>query len=157
MRCPFCNQDDDRVIDSRATDDGTAIRRRRACNPCGKRFTTYERVEGEEALRVIKKDGRIQSFDRRKILHGMLIACEKRPVPSAELEAAVNRIHQQLLGEGVREVASTLIGQLVMGELHKLDQVAYVRFASVYRQFKDLDEFMVELRRVIGENQRAKP
>ncbi len=145
------------MIDSRATDDGTAIRRRRACNPCGKRFTTYERVEGEEALRVIKKDGRIQSFDRRKILHGMLIACEKRPVPSAELEAAVNRIHQQLLGEGVREVASTLIGQLVMGELHKLDQVAYVRFASVYRQFKDLDEFMVELRRVIGENQRAKP
>ena len=138
------------MIDSRATDDGTSIRRRRACNGCSKRFTTYERVEGEEALRVIKKDGRIQSFDRRKILHGMLIACEKRPVVSEELEAAANRIHAGFLGDGLREVASTTIGEQVMAELHRLDQVAYVRFASVYRQFKDLDDFMAELRRVIG-------
>lgn len=156
MRCPFCNQDDDKVIDSRATDDGTAIRRRRACNLCAKRFTTYERVEGEEALRVIKKDGRIQSFDRRKVLHGMIIACEKRPVPSEDLEGSANRIYHKLISDGVREVSSVAIGQLVMDELHKLDQVAYVRFASVYRQFKDLDEFMVELRRVIGEGQQGR-
>ncbi len=159
MRCPYCQQDDDRVIDSRATDDGTAIRRRRACNPCGKRFTTYERVEGEENLRVIKKDGSIQSFDRRKLLHGMLIACEKRPVPSDVLEAAVNRIHHRLLNEYEREVPTDAIGQMVMEELRRLDQVAYVRFASVYRQFKDLDDFMSELRRVIAEGkpEAAKP
>jgi transcriptional repressor NrdR len=151
LRCPYCQKDDDRVIESRATDDDTAIRRRRACNGCGKRFTTYERVEGEETLRVIKKDGSIQAFDRAKLLHGMLTACEKRPVSSESLEAAVNRIHQRLVGEYEREVSSQAIGQLVMEELRKLDQVAYVRFASVYRQFKDLDEFMAELRRVIAE------
>jgi transcriptional repressor NrdR len=156
LRCPFCNQDDDKVIDSRATDDGTAIRRRRACNLCAKRFTTYERVEGEEALRVVKKDARIQSFDRRKVLHGMIIACEKRPVPSEELEAAANLIYHKLLSDGVREISSVVIGQMVMDELHKLDQVAYVRFASVYRQFKDLDEFMHELRRVIGEGHQGR-
>ncbi len=144
MRCPYCNQDDDRVIDSRTTDDGTAIRRRRQCNLCSKRFTTYERVEGEEALRVIKKDGRIQSFDRRKILAGLMTACEKRPVPSEEMEAAANRVHHRLLSDGVREVQSTRIGALV----------AYVRFASVYRQFKDLDEFMQELSRVRDQDQR---
>ncbi len=138
------------MIDSRATDDGTAIRRRRACNPCNKRFTTYERVEGEESLRVVKKDGRIQSFDRRKVLAGMITACEKRPVSSEDLEASANRVYHQLLSLGEREVGSAVIGQHVMDELHKLDQVAYVRFASVYRQFKDLDEFMSELRRVIG-------
>ena len=154
MRCPYCNQDDDKVIDSRATDDGTAIRRRRQCNPCSKRFTTYERVEGEEALMVVKKDGRRQSFDRKKVLHGMTVACEKRPVPVEELEASVNRVHHKLIGDGVREISSASIGQLVMDELHKLDQVAYVRFASVYREFKDLDEFMHELRRVIGSQER---
>ena len=151
LRCPYCNHDDDRVIDSRATDDGTAIRRRRACDHCGKRFTTYERVEGEESLMVVKKDGRRQAFDRKKILHGMTVACEKRPIPVEELEAAANRIYHHFLSDGVREVNSTDIGQTVMEELHRLDQVAYVRFASVYRQFKDLDEFMHELRRVIGE------
>jgi transcriptional repressor NrdR len=151
LRCPYCNHDDDRVIDSRATDDGTAIRRRRACDHCSKRFTTYERVEGEESLMVVKKDGRRQAFDRRKVLHGMTVACEKRPIPVEDLEAAVNRIYHHLLSDGVREVSSSTIGQKVMDELHRLDQVAYVRFASVYRQFKDLDEFMFELRRVIGE------
>jgi transcriptional repressor NrdR len=154
VRCPYCNQDDDRVIDSRTTDDGTAIRRRRQCNLCSKRFTTYERVEGEEALRVIKKDGRIQSFDRRKILNGLMTACEKRPVPSEDMEAAANRVHHRLLSDGVREVQSTRIGALVMDELRKLDQVAYVRFASVYRQFKDLDEFMQELARVRDQDRR---
>jgi transcriptional repressor NrdR len=155
VRCPFCNQDDDRVIDSRATDDGTAIRRRRQCNPCGKRFTTYERVEGEEALRVVKKDGRIQSFDRRKILHGLMVACEKRPVASEDLEAAANRVHQHLISEGSREISTTEIGKAVMEELRKLDQVAYVRFASVYREFKSLDEFMREMTRVMDQDRRS--
>jgi transcriptional repressor NrdR len=156
LRCPYCNNDDDRVIDSRATDDGTAIRRRRACDQCNKRFTTYERVEGEEAMMVVKKDGRRQAFDRKKILHGMTVACEKRPVPMEELEAAANRIYHHLLSEGAREISSVEIGKRVMDELHRLDQVAYVRFASVYKQFKDLDEFMFELRRVIsGADQKA--
>ena len=149
MRCPYCHQDDDRVIDSRATDDGTAIRRRRVCNACGKRFTTYERVEGEETLRVVKKDGRIQAFDRKKMLAGLTVACEKRPVSTEDLEAATNRIHHALLTEGEREVSSTHIGEMVMAELRKMDEVAYVRFASVYRQFKDLDEFMAELKHLI--------
>lgn len=155
MRCPYCQQDDDRVIDSRATDDGTAIRRRRVCNACGKRFTTYERVEGEESLRVLKKDGRIQAFDRKKLLHGITVACEKRPVSTEELEATANRIHHALLSVGEREVPTARIGELVMAELHKLDQVAYVRFASVYRQFKDLDEFMTELKKVLGGQDRT--
>ncbi len=141
------------MIDSRATDDGTAIRRRRVCNACGKRFTTYERVEGEEALRVLKRDGRTQPFDRKKLSGGIQVACEKRPISAEALEAVVNRIHQKLVAEGDREVASGRIGDLVMEELHQLDQVAYVRFASVYRQFKDLDEFMRELRTVIGGGQ----
>ena len=143
------------MIDSRATDDGTAIRRRRECNQCTKRFTTYERVDGEENLRVVKKDGSIQAFDRSKILHGMLIACEKRPVSSQDLEASVNRIHAKLVSDGDREIATARIGHLVMEELRHLDQVAYVRFASVYRQFKDLDDFMLELRKVIGDGPRA--
>lgn len=145
MRCPFCQLDDDRVIDSRATDDGTAIRRRRVCNACAKRFTTYERVEGEESLRVVKKDGRTQPFDRRKMLQGMQVACEKRPVTTEALEAAVNRIHHQLLSEGDREVPSSRIGELVMHELHSLDQVAYVRFASVYKGFDDPGDFEREI------------
>jgi transcriptional repressor NrdR len=157
MRCPFCQQDDDRVLDSRATDDGTAIRRRRQCGACNRRYTTYERVEGDETLRVVKRDGRVQSYDRRKILTGMTVACEKRPVSSDELEAAANRIHQRLLAEGEREVPSRRIGDLVMEELHRLDQVAYVRFASVYRQFKDIDEFVAEVRKVIGSNPGGKP
>jgi transcriptional repressor NrdR len=138
------------VLDSRITDDGTAIRRRRACNACGKRFTTYERVEGEEQIRVVKRDGRLQSFDRRKLVAGLLTACEKRPVSSDDLEAAANRIHQALLAEGEREVQSRRIGELAMDELRRLDQVAYVRFASVYKQFQDLGEFMAELKKAIN-------
>ncbi len=149
VRCPSCNQDDDRVIESRALDDGTAIRRRRECNACGKRFTTYERCDGEESLRVVKKDGRAESFDRRKLMKGMTIACEKRPVPADAIEAACNRVHQSLLAAGEREVPSRRIGELAMEELHRLDQVAYVRFASVYKEFKDLAELMGEMRRVL--------
>lgn len=149
VRCPFCSTDDDRVVDSRPTDDDTAIRRRRACNQCGKRYTTYERVEAEEQLRVIKRDGRIELFDRRKLLRGLVIAAEKRPVTTEALEALVNRVHQQLMVEGRREVASADLGNRVMEELSRLDQVAYVRFASVYRQFKSLDDFVDELRHLI--------
>ena len=137
------------MLDSRATDDGTAIRRRRACNACSKRFTTYERIEGDEQIRVLKRDGRIQSFDRRKVLQGMMTACEKRPVGSDVMEAAANRIQQTILAEGEREVTTRRVGELVMEELRKLDQVAYVRFASVYRQFKDIDEFIAEVKGVI--------
>jgi len=145
------------VLDSRATDDGTAIRRRRACNACSKRFTTYERIEGDEQIRVVKRDGRIQSFDRRKVLQGMLTACEKRPVPGDVLEASANRIQQTILAEGEREVTTRRVGELVMEELRKLDQVAYVRFASVYRQFKDLEELLLEVTKVIGREGRDRP
>lgn len=148
MRCPYCQHPETRVVDSRPTDDGTAVRRRRECPACGRRCTTYERVEGDGLLRVVKRDGRLEAFDRRKVLQGMLIACEKRPVPSSQLEAAVNRVHQALLAEGEREVSSRRIGELVMEELRRLDQVAYVRFASVYRQFADIGEFAAEVARM---------
>lgn len=151
MRCPFCSADDDRVVDSRLTDDGTAIRRRRECNACAKRFTTYERVESEEQLRVIKRDGSIELFDRHKMLKGLLIACEKRRVDAEQLEAIVNRLQQNIQAEGRREVSSQELGAMVMNDLRRLDQVAYVRFASVYREFKDLDDFMTELKSVIGD------
>lgn len=148
MRCPYCQHPETRVVDSRPTDDGTAVRRRRECPACGRRCTTYERIESDALLRVVKRDGRLEAFDRRKVLQGMLIACEKRPVPSEQLEAAVNRVHQALLAEGEREVSSRRIGELVMEELRRLDQVAYVRFASVYRQFADIGEFAAEVARM---------
>jgi transcriptional repressor NrdR len=148
LRCPFCDADDDRVVDSRLTDDGTAIRRRRLCNACGKRFTTYERCESEEQVRVIKRDGSTQPFDRRKLVAGLHKACEKRPVPVDVLEGIANRIQQQVLAEGNRDITSEEIGKRVMEELRVIDQVAYVRFASVYRQFKSVEDFLDELRRV---------
>ena len=138
MRCPYCGLDDDKVVDSRLTDDGTAIRRRRLCNGCGRRYTTYERVEGEEQLRVVKRDGCTESFDRRKLIAGLHRACEKRPVTTEVLEAVVNRCYQSFLAEGLREVASERIGEAIMDELRQIDQVAYVRFASVYRQLSML-------------------
>lgn len=150
MRCPFCHTDDDRVVDSRQTDEGAAIRRRRECNNCSKRFTTYERVESEEHVRVVKSDGRIELFDRHKVLKGLLIACEKRQVGIEKLEALITRIYQNLVKEDIREVSSEELGRRVMVELRDIDDVAYVRFASVYRQFKDLDDFMSELRNIIG-------
>ena len=144
MKCPFCKVDDDRVVDSRASSDGFAIRRRRECAKCSRRYTTYERIE-ESPLRVVKKDDRREPFDRRKILAGLIKACEKRPVSLDTLERITETIEGRVLEAFEREVPSTTIGQLVMAELKKVDQVAYVRFASVYREFKTVQEFMDEL------------
>ncbi len=145
MKCPFCKVDDDRVVDSRASSDGFAIRRRRECAACDRRYTTYERIE-ESPLRVLKKDDRREPFDRRKILSGLMKACEKRPVSLDTLEAITKTIEERVLETFEREVPSAYIGQLVMQELKKVDQVAYVRFASVYREFKDIEEFLTELK-----------
>lgn len=145
MRCPYCNTDNDRVIDSRASADGLSIRRRRECLECSRRFTTYERME-ETPLRVVKKDGSRVPFDRGQILKGMLKACEKRPVAMEDLERITSDIERRLTEMFDREVGSKYIGQLVMEELRKLDQVAYVRFASVYREFKDVQQFLEELK-----------
>ena len=149
MRCPFCKVDDDRVVDSRASNDGFAIRRRRECVACDRRYTTYERIE-ESPLRVVKKDQRREPFERRKILLGLIKACEKRPIPIAVLEGITERIENKVLEEFDSEVPVTYVGQLVMDELKRIDQVAYVRFASVYREFKDIHEFMDELRGMLG-------
>ena len=154
MRCPFCRKRGNRVVDSRLSSDGAMIRRRRMCTACKKRFTTYERVE-ESAPMVVKKDGRREPFDRAKIIAGLKRACEKRPVPMETIEQIANRIETTLSEQGDREVTSNAIGSAVMNELHKMDQVAYVRFASVYRSFKDIDEFMHELEDLI--NQRKAP
>ena len=145
MKCPFCGSDDDKVIDSRASNDGSAIRRRRKCQVCSRRYTTYERIE-EVPLRVVKRDGTRVPFDRQKILSGILKACEKRPVGIQLLEDVVGRIERQCSENFDREVKTTFIGELVMKELRTLDQVAYVRFASVYRQFRDVSQFLEELR-----------
>lgn len=156
MRCPFCGTDDDKVIDSRASSDGYAIRRRRECLPCSRRFTTYERIE-ESPLRVIKKDGHREALDRRKILFGLIKACEKRPIPIATLEEITTRIENRVLEEYESEVPSSYLGELVMDELKQVDQVAYVRFASVYREFKDITEFMKELKSMLGKGRVASP
>lgn len=144
MKCPFCKTDDDRVVDSRASSDGFAIRRRRECASCGRRYTTYERLE-ESPLRVVKKDERREPFDRRKILAGLIKACEKRPVSLDALEAVTEVVEGRILEAYDREVPSTAVGELVAAELKKVDQVAYVRFASVYREFKTVQEFLDEL------------
>jgi len=145
MRCPYCKSDNDRVIDSRASADGFAIRRRRTCLECGRRYTTYERVESTP-LRVVKKNGERLEFDRGKIRGGLLKACEKRPVASEQLDSAVDQVERQCMEAFDKEVPSKVIGELVMKELSKLDQVAYVRFASVYREFKDVTQFLDELK-----------
>ncbi len=145
MRCPFCKKDHDKVIDSRSANAGATVRRRRECLACGKRFTTYEKVE-EITLYVIKKDGRRDVFDREKIKRGLLNSCKKRPVSLQTIEDIVNRIEIELYENFDREVKSTKIGDLVMRELKSVDHVAYVRFASVYREFKDVGEFMRELK-----------
>jgi transcriptional repressor NrdR len=140
MRCPFCRHEDTQVVDSRVSEDGAAIRRRRRCPACDKRFTTYERVE--LALpSVVKRDGTRVEFDRKKLLSSMKLAVRKRPVGADALDDAVARIEYQLLGSGEREVRSDRLGELVMNELRQLDQIAYVRFASVYRSFQDVSEF----------------
>ena len=150
MKCPYCGELESKVIDSRPTEDGEKIRRRRECLGCSKRFTTYEIVE-TVPLMVIKKDRSRQAFDRQKLLGGMLRACEKRPVSYQMLETAVDNIEQTLLNSYEREVTSIHIGELAMAELKKIDEVAYVRFASVYRQFKDINTFMSELNKLLSE------
>ena len=148
MRCPFCENEDTKVIDSRHTEEGHAIRRRRECEKCGKRFTTYEKIE-EMVLIVIKKDGSREAFDRSKILNGIVKACEKRPVPLAEMERVVDEIERGLNNMMEKEVKSTFIGELIMDKLKDLDEVAYVRFASVYREFKDVSTFMDEIKKIL--------
>ncbi len=149
MRCPFCKVDDDKVIDSRASNDGFAIRRRRECVACERRFTTYGRSE-ESPLRVVKKDERREPFERRKTLLGLIKACEKRPIPIATLEEITERIENKVLEEYDGEVPVTYVGELVMQELKDVDQVAYVRFASVYREFEDITEFFDALQAMLS-------
>jgi transcriptional repressor NrdR len=155
MKCPFCHELDNRVTDSRLTKEGTVIRRRRECFKCRRRFTTYERVE-ETLPMVVKKDNRREMYDRLKVIAGMKKACEKRPVSSAAIEQAADRIERYVQERGEKEVPSSVIGEALMRELHQLDQVAYVRFASVYRSFQDVGEFMRELEDLIKER-RVKP
>ena len=144
MKCPFCNFPDSKVVDSRPTDEGTSIRRRRECLKCMKRFTTYETVE-RLPLMLVKRDGTREPYDRNKLLAGVMKACEKRPVPQARLEQLVDAVEQKLFGTLETEISSQKIGEMVMEELKHVDEVAYVRFASVYRQFKDINTFLEEL------------
>lgn len=155
MKCPHCGYKEDKVVDSRATAEESAVRRRRECLKCGKRFTTYEYVE-EVSLMVIKKDGRREPFDRKKILAGVIRACEKRPVSMEKMEEIVAQTERSIQKKSDREVSSSRIGELVMEKLKGLDDVAYVRFASVYRQFKDVGQFMVELKDILGKDKKAK-
>ena len=150
MKCPYCGHPESKVIDSRPADENASIRRRRECLSCARRFTTYETVESLPIV-VIKKDGSRQSFDRQKVLRGMIRACEKRPVALAELERIADEIEQELQNSMEREIRAEVIGEKVMERLRKVDQVAYVRFASVYRQFKDIDTFMAELNKLLAE------
>ena len=149
MKCPFCGHQEDKVVDSRASSDELSIRRRRECLACGRRFTTYEHVE-EQPLMVIKKDGRRERFDRHKLLAGLVKACEKRPVSMDQLEQLVDELERELSQQFEREVPSREVGERVMKKLHTLDPVAYVRFASVYREFKDVEQFMRELKDLLA-------
>ena len=148
MKCPYCGFKESKVVDSRPADEGSSIRRRRECLSCERRFTTYETMESLPMV-VIKKDGSRQTFDRRKVLNGMIRACEKRPVPLGELERLADEIEQTLQNSLEREVSTEAIGELVMEKLKSVDEVAYVRFASVYRQFKDINTFMRELNKLL--------
>ena len=145
MQCLFCKADNDKVVNSRTSVDGLSIKRRRECLSCGRRYTTYERIE-ENPLRVVKKNGTREAFDRKKVLAGLLKACEKRPISTDTLENIVNEIEREIYNKFDREVTSSFIGTLVMQKLRVLDMVAYVRFASVYREFKDISEFIDELK-----------
>lgn len=153
MKCPFCGYTDSKVIDSRPAEDGTTIRRRRECLDCQKRFTTYEVIE-RMPLVVIKRDGSRQSFDKVKIINGLVRACEKRPVTMTQIEALASDIEQELRGRLESEVSSETIGEMVMARLKELDEVAYVRFASVYRSFKDINTFMEELTKLLGDKKK---
>lgn len=149
MKCPFCENENTKVIDSRPTEEGHAIRRRRECEACGKRFTTYEKVE-ESIVMVIKKDGRREAFDRSKVFNGIVKACEKRPVSMAEIERMVIEIERSINNMMVNEIESNIVGELIMDQLKKVDQVAYVRFASVYRQFTDVNTFVKEIEKLLN-------
>ena len=148
MKCPFCNQDNTRVVDSRPVDDNTAIRRRRMCDACGKRFTTYEKVETIPLI-VIKKDQNREQFDRSKIEAGVLRACHKRPVSAEQIHKLVDEVETEIFNLEEREIPSSVIGEIVMDKLKDLEAVAYVRFASVYREFKDVNTFMDELKKIL--------
>ena len=148
MKCPFCNQDNTRVVDSRPADDNTAIRRRRMCDACGKRFTTYEKVETIPLI-VIKKDQNREQFDRSKIEAGVLRACHKRPVSAEQIHRLVDDVETEVFNLEEREIPSSVIGEIVMDKLKDLEAVAYVRFASVYREFKDVNNFMDELKKIL--------
>jgi transcriptional repressor NrdR len=151
VKCPYCEYQESKVVDSRPTDEGQAIRRRRECISCGKRFTTYEKIE-ELPIVVVKKDGNRQVYDRNKLMNGIIKACEKRPVSMSSIEQIVDDIEKTIFNSLENEITSTQIGELVMNKLKDLDEVAYVRFASVYRQFKDVNSFMDELKKILGEN-----
>ncbi|MBM3244846.1 MAG: transcriptional repressor NrdR [Candidatus Omnitrophica bacterium] len=153
MKCPFCSYKEDKVVDSRATGEESAIRRRRECLKCGKRFTTYEYIE-EVSFMVIKKDGRREPFDRKKILSGLLRACEKRPISIEKMEEIVTFVERSIQKKYDREVPAAKLGELVMEKLKNMDDVAYVRFASVYRQFKDVGQFMLELKDILGKEKK---
>ena len=148
MRCPFCGKENTRVIDSRPADDNSSIRRRRLCDACGKRFTTYEKIETIPII-VIKKDNNRESYDRAKIEGGILRACHKRPIPLKEINALIDSIESDIFNREEREIESARIGEIVMDKLKDLDSVAYVRFASVYREFKDVNTFMDELKKML--------
>ena len=150
MKCPYCGEQESKVVDSRHSEDSLSIRRRRECLSCQRRFTTYETVESLPII-VVKRDDSRQPFDRNKIMNGMIRACEKRPVTTAQMEAAVDSIEQRIQNSLEREVTSASIGELVMEQLKGMDEVAYVRFASVYRQFKDINSFMQELNKILEE------
>ncbi|MCI0531974.1 MAG: transcriptional regulator NrdR [candidate division Zixibacteria bacterium] len=148
MKCPYCNHEEDKVVDSRPAADGRSVRRRRECLACGKRYTTYEYVE-QVSLAVVKSDGRREEFDRTKLIKGISLACNKRPVSEERINSVVTEIEDELQNSNRREITTQQIGEVVMEKLKGLDEVAYVRFASVYRKFKDKNEFMDELRRLL--------
>ncbi len=148
MKCPYCSNPDTRVIDSRPAEDGNSIRRRRACDVCGKRFTTYEKVETIPLI-IIKKDNNREQYDRAKIEGGVLRACYKRPVSAADIQKTIDDIETAIFNSEEKEISSSAVGEIVMDKLEKLDPVAYVRFASVYREFKDVNTFMEELKKIL--------
>ena len=148
MKCPYCNAQDTKVIDSRPADDNSSIRRRRQCEQCGKRFTTYEKLE-TMPLMIIKKDNSRETYDRSKIEAGVLRACHKRPIPAKDINALVDKVELEIFNREEREIPSKLIGEMIMTKLKDLDSVAYVRFASVYREFKDVNTFMDELKKIL--------
>lgn len=150
MKCPFCSHNESKVVDSRPTDEGQAIRRRRECMTCTKRFTTYEKID-EIPLIVVKKNGNRESYNKSKILNGVIKACEKRPISLQDIEELVDGIEKQLYNTMEREITTEFIGNLVIEKIKELDEIAYVRFASVYREFKDINTFMDEVKKILGE------